>query len=66
MAAIDQLVAEPGDDPVVRWRFEELLRACGDRVASSVLAREGAVDLHAAVALLRAGCPPKTALRILL
>lgn len=51
---------------VLAWRLEELERAGYGRALSSRLAERTDVDLHLAVALARAGCPPETAIRILL
>jgi hypothetical protein len=51
---------------VLRWRIGSLLGAgypLGDALR---LARAGHVDLHAAVRLVRRGCPSATAVRILL
>ena len=53
-------------DLVRDWRFEQLL-AAGYRVHDArTLSERTDVDLHSAVRLLRQGCPPETALRILL
>lgn len=51
---------------VVAWRREELERAGYDMVAAGDLALRPDVDLHLAIALVRDGCPPETAVRILL
>jgi hypothetical protein len=51
---------------VLAWRLVQLLRAGYDPDAAGVLAVEADVDLHAAISLVERGCPPKTALRILL
>jgi hypothetical protein len=48
------------------WRSEELRRAGYDRRAASAVATRHDVDLHFAVDLLRRGCPPDLALKILL
>ncbi len=51
---------------IERWRAEELERA-GYGVDDAIeLAVRPDVDLHLAVELLANGCPPETALRILL
>jgi hypothetical protein len=59
-----------GQDPietlVVHWRAETLLRAGFTAPAALDLAATRHVDLHAAVQLVEDGCPPETALRILL
>jgi hypothetical protein len=54
------------DEEVVAWRVEQLLRAGADHFCAVILAKRSHVDLHGAVALLERGCPPKTALEILL
>ncbi len=51
---------------IQRWRAQELERAGYDRQAAAELAGRADVDLHRAVELLERGCPPATALRILL
>ena len=51
---------------VVRWRAETLVRAGFTTPAAVNLAASKHVDLHAAVQLVKDGCPPETALRILL
>ena len=56
--------AEQGDG-VVRWREERLLDAGYDTEAALVIAFDREVDQHLAVSLLKRGCPPDTALRIL-
>jgi hypothetical protein len=50
---------------VVAWREARLHLAGFDREASSWLAREQAIDLHALLELLDRGCPPHLAARIL-
>ena len=54
------------DEQVLDWRFEALRRAGYAVSAAAKLAERREVDLHLAVRLLLAGCPQKTALRILL
>jgi hypothetical protein len=51
---------------VLRWRFMDLLRAGYLSDDALVLATHADVDLHTAVDLVRRGCPPDTAKRILL
>jgi len=51
---------------VVRWRFEELLDAGYDAATAAALARRVEIDLHLAVRLVRNGCPPDTAVSILI
>jgi hypothetical protein len=50
---------------VLGWRVEQLLDAGFDSNAAFVLALDRTVDLHEAIELVRRGCPPGTALRIL-
>ena len=57
--------AERGDEPVVRWRFAQLLRAGYDRADAEALARQTEIDLHFAINLVHRGCPPQIAQRIL-
>ena len=51
---------------VMCWRAETLVRAGFAAPAAVNLAASKHVDLHAAVGLVERGCPPETALRILL
>lgn len=51
---------------LLRWRFMELLRAGYPSEDALVLATNSDVDLHAAADLVRRGCPPDTAKRIML
>lgn len=53
-------------DSVRRWRLEALMRAGYPIYDALVLSGRSDVDLHAATRLLSRGCPPDTALRILL
>lgn len=53
-------------DPVRRWRLDGLLHAGYSPADALVLSRREDVDLHLAVRLLAEGCPPETAIRILL
>jgi hypothetical protein len=50
---------------VLRWRFERLLETGYDSVTASSIAGRMEIDLHLAMRLVRDGCPPQTALRIL-
>jgi hypothetical protein len=50
---------------VLRWRWEQLLDAGYDTQSASYLAKLVEIDLHLAVRLVHDGCPPDTALRIL-
>jgi len=51
---------------VINWRLTELLRAGFGLDDAQAMAESLDVDLHRAVALVVAGCPPGTAARILL
>lgn len=53
-------------DTVRRWRLEELIRAGYAPYDALLLSCRRDVELHTATELLRRGCPPRTALRILL
>jgi hypothetical protein len=48
------------------WRAQELERAGFDARSAGKLAARPDVDLHRAIDLLRLGCPPELALKILL
>jgi len=54
-----------GGAEVVRWRFERLVETGYDPATASSIAQRVDIDLHLAVRLVRDGCPPRTALRIL-
>jgi hypothetical protein len=60
--AIDETEAEI----ILRWRFDELVRAGYDVGTALVLASHVEVDLHDATGLVRRGCPADTAVRILI
>lgn len=60
--AIDETEAEM----ILRWRFDELVRAGYDIGSALLLASHVEIDLHDASALMRRGCPSETALRILI
>lgn len=70
MKTLPEEVVAPVLDPiatlVLGWRAETLVRAGFDAAAAVNLAVSKHVDLHAAVGLVEGGCPPATALRILL
>ena len=57
---------ESESERIQRWRAQELTRAGYAAEEATELASRGDVDLHLAVQLLERGCPPETALRILL
>ena len=54
------------DERVLSWRREWLERVGYCPSAALTIAARRDIDLHLAVTLARAGCPPNTALRILL
>jgi hypothetical protein len=61
-----ELPGENGEESdVIRWRRAALRRAGYDEESARELARRIDVDLHRAVDLVRAGCPPELAYRIL-
>ena len=65
-AAQFELIDETEAEAILRWRFEELVRAGYDIGNALVLASHVEVDLHDATELTLRGCPADTALRILL
>ena len=65
-AAELKLLGEAEAEPILAWRFDKLNEAgyeFGDALCLTVAPD---VDLHLACELLERGCPPQTALRILL
>ena len=66
MAAAELTIQETEQERIERWRAEELQRAGYEPAAASLLATRADVDLHYAIDLLRNGCAPELALRILL
>ena len=64
-AQFEELEA-PEVEAVLRWRFEELVRAGYDAGSALILASHVEVNLHDATSLLERGCPPDTALQIVL
>jgi hypothetical protein len=66
MPATEIPVSEPEHQRVERWRAEALERAGYSPDAAAALAARLDIDLHHAIGLLENGCPPDTALRILL
>jgi hypothetical protein len=53
-------------DLVRRWRLHELVRAGYDPGDALVLSGQPEIDLHLAIDLVKRGCPPPMAVRILL
>jgi hypothetical protein len=66
MPAAEVHIQETEQERVERWRSEELERGGYDHESAVQLASRADVDLHRAIELIRSGCPPETALRILL
>jgi hypothetical protein len=64
MAAAHDII-ETELDRVERWRTAELMRVGFPGDDAVALAARLDVDLHEAVALVRRGCPPELAIRIL-
>jgi hypothetical protein len=65
-AAELDLHVETESERIERWRVQELERAGYALDDAIELAGRSYVDLHFAVELLERGCPPETALKILL
>ena len=66
MSATELHIVETEAERVERWRAEALENAGYDLTSALELAARPDVDLHHAVELVEAGCPPELALRILL
>ena len=66
MSVVETDVRETEAERVERWRAEELERAGFDACSAAQLAARSDVDLHKAIALIRRGCPPDLAARILI
>jgi len=64
--ALEEVVRETEMERVERWRAETLEKVGYDSGSAATLAVRHDVDLHRAIALVEHGCPPETALRILL
>jgi hypothetical protein len=52
------------ESELIRWRRTALRRAGYDEESARALAHRSDVDLHRAVDIVRAGCPPELAYRI--
>lgn len=63
---LQQRLDRPEAAEVIRWRFDRLIGAGYDAENASILAGRIQIDLHAAVDLVQRGCPPETAVRILI
>jgi hypothetical protein len=66
MATAQEQRSELTDSGVFDWRFTALIRAGYPHADAWLLAAVKEVDLRVAEQLLADGCPPATALRILL
>ena len=66
MSATELQIVETEAEKVERWRAEALEKVGYDLESAMQLAARHDVDLHLAVELVEAGCPPELALRILL
>ena len=66
IAATELHPADTETERVERWRAEALERAGYDTESALELAARNDVDLHQAIQLVEAGCPPDVAARILL
>ena len=66
MAATQVHIVETEAEKVERWRAEALEKVGYDLESAMQLAARSDVDLHRAVGLVEAGCPPELALRMLL
>ena len=58
--------ADTENERVERWRAEALERAGYDIASALELAARNDIDLHQAIKLVEAGCPPDVAIQILL
>jgi hypothetical protein len=65
MSAVETYI-ETESERVERWRTAELIRVGFDPDIAAVMAIEPGIDLHAATDLIKRGCPPDIAARILL
>ena len=65
-AAEFEVLDETDAERILLWRFEVLVDAGYDAGTALQVATHVEVDLHSAADLTRRGCPPGTAMRILL
>jgi hypothetical protein len=66
MTTAEEQLIDLAEGEVFNWRFTELTRAGYSQADALLLASDKEVDLRVAERLLAEGCPPSTALRILL
>jgi len=68
-AAMSDTAMEVGtrweSEAILRWRFKQLVAAGYSEESASLLSARPNVDLHLATDLVAKGCPPETAIRIL-
>jgi uncharacterized protein (UPF0248 family) len=57
---------ETDRERVIRWRVEQLAKVGYSWPAAMVIAANTQIDLHRAVEIVKAGCTPDIAVRILL
>ena len=65
MAATELNPVETETEKVERWRAEALEKVGYDLISARELAVRPDIDLHRAIELVEAGCPPALALEIL-
>lgn len=66
MAAADVKLAESELERIERWRSQALERGGYAPDAAHAIAARLDIDLHEAIDLVKAGCPPEIAVRILI
>jgi hypothetical protein len=66
MSTVEQHQGELAETEIFEWRFAELTRAGFSHADAWLLAADKEVDLRTAERLIVQGCPPATAVRILL
>ncbi|MGZ4359317.1 MAG: hypothetical protein ACXVY8_00120 [Gaiellaceae bacterium] len=66
MAAADVKLAESELERIERWRSQALERGGYAPDAAREIAARLDIDLHEAIDLVKAGCPPEIAVRILI
>jgi hypothetical protein len=64
-AQFEELEA-PEVEAVLRWRFEEFIQAGFDVGSAMIHASHVEIDLHEVTLLIARGCPPETAMQIVL
>ena len=62
---LEPSLVDPRIEPVEAWRLQQLIEAGYDVDDAVLLATRFDIDLHQAIALVRRGCPPTIATRIL-